>query len=84
MIRAFIYLSLSLLLAGFAALAGCTTPPAPARPSEHPGLAEDGYGFVKNGLRLPPPEHLMAKTPNRTEEPPLDAPQALPATGKVL
>lgn len=27
--------------------------------SHHPGLSSDGYGFVKDGPVLAPPEHLM-------------------------
>lgn len=42
---------------GFAFLTACGTVPKGVR---HPGLASDGYGFVKNGPILPPPDGLVA------------------------
>ncbi|MXV35137.1 MULTISPECIES: hypothetical protein [unclassified Saccharibacter] len=34
---------------------GCSTPHS----THHPGLSDDGYGFVKDGPVLGPPSHLL-------------------------
>ncbi|WP_202405351.1 hypothetical protein [Saccharibacter sp. 17.LH.SD] len=39
-------------------LTGCAT-----HKVHHPGLSSDGYGFVKNGPTLSPPEHLLQPVP---------------------
>ncbi|MDF7673814.1 hypothetical protein PT277_08680 [Acetobacteraceae bacterium ESL0709] len=39
---------------GFSLLAGCAAPK-----THHPGLSSDGYGYVKNGPTLPPPNGLV-------------------------
>lgn len=56
---------LTCLLSGLTlySLSGCTT----RQTVNHPGLAADGYGFVKNGPRLAPPEHLLKAASFRTK-----------------
>lgn len=41
---------------GFILLAGCAAP----KGVHHPGLSNDGYGYVKNGPTLPPPNGLIS------------------------